>query len=100
VRESFGDALTQDELREYWRVISPAAYVARMAGRQTRSLVIWARYDTTFLPEYSKQFIASMFSAGCPTQARSLPCAHYTTGEFPFNLMDALLMCRFLSGSL
>jgi hypothetical protein len=100
VREGFGEELTQDQLREYWRVISPAAYVGRMAGRETRNLLIWARYDTTFLPEYSKQLIASMFSTGCPTRTVCLPCAHYTTGEFPFNLMDAFLMCRFLASNL
>jgi len=100
VREGFGQALTQEELREYWRVISPAAYVDRMAGRETKNMLIWARYDTTFLPEYSRQFVASMLATDCPTQAVSLPCGHYTTGEFPFNLMDAFLMCRFLSRNL
>jgi hypothetical protein len=100
VREGFGEALTQDELREYWRVISPATYVGRMAGRDTRNLLIWARHDTTFRPEYSKQFIASMFSTGCRTRSVCLPCAHYTLGEFPFNLMDGFLMCGFLSRNL
>jgi len=26
-----------------------------------------------------------------------LPCAHYTTGEFPFKWLDGLAMCRFLA---
>ncbi len=100
VRLGFGESLTQDELRECWRLISPATYVPRLAGRDMRSLLVWARYDTTFLPEYSKQFITSMFKTGCRVRSVALPCAHYTTGEFPFNLIDAFLMCRFLSRNL
>ena len=29
-----------------------------------------------------------------------LPCGHYTTGRFPFKLMDGLAMCRFLDHNL
>ena len=28
-----------------------------------------------------------------------LPCGHYTTGQFPFKLMDGLAMCRFAARS-
>jgi len=100
VRQGLGDAVTQDELRDYWRIISPATYVRRAAQRTLRSLLVWARYDTTFLPEYSKQFIKLMFQEGCRFQCACLPCGHYTTGEFPFNLLDGWLMCRFLADAL
>jgi amino acid permease len=100
VREGFGDNVTQEDLREYWRPISPATYLGRMSSRGMASLLVWARHDTTFLPQYSKQFVSSMFETGCPVQVASLPCGHYTTGEFPFNLIDAFVMCRFLSRSL
>jgi hypothetical protein len=100
VREGLGDAVTQDELRDYWSVISPATYVPRLAGRDLRSLLIWARYDTSFLPQYSRQFIAAMRAGGHPYEAVCLPCAHYTLGRFPFNLLDAFLMCRFLRRNL
>jgi hypothetical protein len=100
VRQGFGDEITQDDLRDYWRPISPATYVGRMAARDMASLLIWARYDTTFLPEYSKRFISCMFETGRRVQVASLPCGHYTTGEFPFNIRDAFLMCRFLSRNL
>jgi len=35
-----------------------------------------------------------------PHEVKTLPCAHYTTGEFPFNLMDGLAMCRFAARNL
>ncbi len=100
VRQGLGDAITQDELRDYWRIISPATHVRRAARRPMRSLLVWARHDTTFLPEYSKQFISLMFQEGCSFQSVCLPCGHYTTGEFPFNLLDGWRMCRFLAGAL
>jgi hypothetical protein len=100
VRQSLDQAITQDELRECWAPISPATYVHRLAGRDMASLLVWARHDTTFLPAYSKQFIASMFRTTSRVRTACLPCAHYTTGEFPFRLMDGLLMCRFLAANL
>ena len=48
VRQSLAEALTQDELRRYWGVISPASYFDRLEGRDMRSLLIWASHDTHF----------------------------------------------------
>ncbi|MCL6546890.1 MAG: hypothetical protein K6T61_16875, partial [Bryobacteraceae bacterium] len=89
-----------DQLRDYWRVISPAAYLDRMTGRRLPSLFIWARYDTTFLPEFSKQLLAESRKRGHPVEDVCLPCGHYTTGEFPFKYLDAFHMCRFLKRQL
>ncbi|MBM3747300.1 MAG: abhydrolase domain-containing 18 [Acidobacteria bacterium] len=86
-----------DELREYWKVISPIVYVPRLAGRVTRNLFIRARYDTTFLPEFALQFLALCRSHQVSHHVVVLPCAHYTTGEFPFKWLDGLAMCRFLA---
>ncbi|HPU73864.1 MAG TPA: alpha/beta hydrolase family protein [Bryobacteraceae bacterium] len=96
VRQGFGDAITQDELRDYWAVISPASYLERLKGRDMESLLIWARHDTTFLPVYSKQLIERFRALGLRHRAVALPCGHYTTGQFPFNIIDGLTMCRFL----
>ena len=100
VRQSLGDAISQEELREIWAPISPATYVPRMAERDIDSLLVWARHDTSFLPEYSKQFIDSMFRTTSRVRAVCLPCSHYTTGEFPFKWLDGLAMCRFLAARL
>jgi len=71
-----------------------------MIGREVKTLLIWARYDTTFLPAYSRQVVAGFRARKLPHQALALPCAHYTTGRFPFNIMDGLAMCRFLARNL
>lgn len=100
VRRTLEQGVTQDQLRRYWSIISPAAYIRRMEGRDVRSLLIWARHDSTFLPVYSLQVIEAFRRHGIPHQVFTLPCGHYTTGQFPFNLIDGLAMCRFLSRNL
>ncbi len=100
VRNGFGQEVGQDELRRYWAPISPASYLHRLTGRRLPSLLVWARHDTSFLPVYSQQVLASFRKLGLPHQVFTLPCGHYTTGQFPFNLMDGLGMCRFAARNL
>ena len=95
VRKGFGDTVGQDDLRRYWSVISPASYLDRLRGREMRNLLIWARYDTSFLPIYSQQVLRNFRELELPHQVFTLPCGHYTTGRFPFNLMDGLAMSHF-----
>jgi hypothetical protein len=97
VRLGFGDQVRQDELREYWAPISPASYFDRLIGRDLMSLLVWARYDTTFLPQFSRDVIEAFRARGLNYQVRCLPCGHYTTGRFPFKLMDGLAVCRYLA---
>ncbi len=100
VRDGIGNAITQDELRDYWAVISPASFLERLKGRDLESLLIWARHDTTFLPVYSRQVIERFRDLGFPHRVKAMPCGHYTIGQFPFNIMDGLAMCRFLANGL
>ena len=95
VRRGFGDQVNQEQLRHYWSVISPASYLTRFRGRSIESLLVWARHDTSFLPVYSRQVLESFRQLELPHQVLTLPCAHYTSGRFPFNWMDGLGMCRF-----
>jgi hypothetical protein len=95
VRRGFGNVLSQEDLRRYFAPISPASYIRRLEGRDLRSLLVWARYDTSFLPVYSRQVLESFEELKLAHQVFTLPCAHYTTGQFPFKLMDGLAMCRF-----
>lgn len=97
VRKGFGDDITQDQLREYWAVISPASYLDRLQNRDLKSLLIWARHDSTFLPVYSLQVLENFRRRQIPHEVFTLPCGHYTTGQFPFNILDGMVMCRFLA---
>jgi len=95
IRTGFGDQVTQEELRRYWSIISPAAFLHRLQDRNLPALLIWARHDSTFLPEYSQQVLQNFRDLGLRHEIFTLPCGHYTTGRFPFNLMDGMVMCRF-----
>jgi hypothetical protein len=100
VRRGFGEVVSQDDLRRYWGMISPASYLQRMQGRDMRNLLIWARHDSSFLPVYSQQVLHSFRDLDLPHEVVTLPCGHYTTGQFPFNLIDGLAMCRFAARNL
>jgi Prolyl oligopeptidase family len=96
IRQGFSDHITQDQLREYWAPISPASYLDRLAGRDLKSLLIWARHDSTFLPVFSRQVLENFRQRQLSHEVFTLPCGHYTTGQFPFNILDGMVMCRFL----
>lgn len=100
VRKGFGETVSQEDLRRYWAVISPASYLERMRNREMKSLLIWARHDSSFLPVYSKQVLENFRKLELPHKVVALPCGHYTTGQFPFNWIDGLAMCRFAAANL
>jgi len=100
VRQGFADHVNQEELRHYWSVISPASYLKRLDGHEMQSLLIWASHDSTFLPAYSQEVLRHFRESKLPHQVSKLPCGHYTTGQFPFNLIDGLVMCRYAAGYL
>ncbi|HLY16413.1 MAG TPA: alpha/beta hydrolase family protein [Bryobacteraceae bacterium] len=100
IRQGLTGEVTQDQLREYWSVISPAAYLHRLSNRDLKSLLIWARHDSTFLPVYSQQVLEYFRDRHLQHEVFALPCGHYTTGQFPFNLLDGMVMCRYLARNL
>jgi hypothetical protein len=96
IRRTLENHISPRDLRDYWKVISPASYLPRLATRPLNNLLIWGAYDTTFLPEHSRDAIDAFRALGIPHQVRRLPCGHYTSGKFPFSWMDAWTMCTFL----
>jgi pimeloyl-ACP methyl ester carboxylesterase len=99
IRKGLEGIVTQDQLREYWAPISPASYLD-LRSREMKSLLIWARHDSSFLPVYSRQVLESFQERNFPHQVFTLPCGHYTTGQFPFKILDGMVMCRFLARNL
>jgi hypothetical protein len=95
IRKSLQGKVSADDLRQYWSVISPSPYLDRLS-RQLKSLLIWARHDTTFLPVYSAMAVEAFAERDLPHEVVCLPCGHYTSGKFPFNLWDGFAMCSFL----
>ncbi len=97
VRAGFADAgLTQERLYRLWSGISPVSYMERFAALPKKVLVIYARYDLTFLPEYSEQVVANFAKHEIDFAAKVLPCGHYTTGEFPYKFIDGWYLGSFV----
>ena len=83
-----------------WKAISPFSYVDRFAQYEKDSLFIYATYDTTFLPEYSRAMLEELRKRKVDYKAVVLPCGHYTLGETPFKYLDGYHICSFLLKSL
>jgi hypothetical protein len=89
------EGLTLDRLRQAWLSISPMAYFDKFMRWPRKILMIYAKYDLTFLPEFSRQVDAEFRRRGAELKTVVLPCGHYTTGETPFKYVDAYQMVRF-----
>lgn len=97
IRAGFEQAgLTQQELYRLWSGISPVSFMERFSRHPKKVLVIHARYDLTFLPEYSEQVLKNFAEQRIDFVSRVLPCGHYTTGEFPYNLLDGWWLGSFV----
>jgi dienelactone hydrolase len=97
IRAAFEAAgLTQETLRQVFRAISPMAYMQLFAANTKQVLVVHARYDLTFLEEFSQDAIRNFEQHGVDFVARTLPCGHYTTGETPYKYIDAWYLSAFI----
>ena len=55
IKESLEDNISLERLRKVWDALNPAHYMDKFAALAAKkSLFIYTRYDTTFLPEFSK----------------------------------------------
>ena len=96
VKEGLETEITSDRLRDLWRAVSPAAYFDKYARFPRKSLILFAAYDLTFLPEYSKNIIGELRQRNVDLKAVELPCGHYTCGEPPFSYMDGWHLVTFV----
>ncbi len=94
VRAGLEAHITLDRLRELWMPISPQAYVSRLRDKKT--LLVYARYDTTFPVHLSLDLIGEFRRLEVPYELAVLPCGHYTTGLAPFKYLDGYVLTKFL----
>jgi hypothetical protein len=97
IRQAFEDTgLTQERLRTAWSSISPVSYMQRFASHPKKVLVVHARYDLTFLEQYSLEVLRSFSKLGVDFVSKILPCGHYTTGETPYKFIDGWYLGSFV----
>ena len=96
IRQGMEGQIDLEQLRQVWLAISPMAYFERFARWPKKSLIIYAAYDLTFLPEFSRQVVREFSRHRVDHKVVVLPCGHYTTGETPYKYMDGWQLASFL----
>ena len=100
VRKGLEPEIDLDRLRTAWDCVSPVHYMDKFAGQRKRSFFLYATYDTTFLPEFSKEVVAHVKQRGVDHKLVVMPCGHYTLGESPFKFAVGYHICSFLKRNL
>ena len=98
VRDGLEGHIELEQLRRIWLPISPLPYLERV--RNTRILLVYARYDLTFPVRLSRMLVDEFRRRNIAHDLHVLPCGHYSTGVTPFKWIDGLTLCRFLNRSL
>jgi pimeloyl-ACP methyl ester carboxylesterase len=99
IRTGIEQQIDLEELRKIFLAISPMSYFDQFARWPKKSLIVYANYDLTFLPEFSRQVVAEFARHNLDHRVVVLPCGHYTTGETPFQYMDGWHLASFLRGA-
>jgi len=96
IRKGLEPEINLDRLRGLWTAISPMSYFEQFSRFQRKSLIVYAKYDLTFLPEFSRQVVAQFERHGLDHRVAVLPCGHYSTGETPYKYIDGWYLAGFL----
>ena len=96
IRQGIEGRIDLEKLRNVWLAISPMSYFEQFARWPKKSLIIYAKYDLTFLPEFSRQVVTEFERHELDHKVAILPCGHYTTGETPYKYMDGWQLASFL----
>ena len=95
IRQGLESQMDIERLRNIWLAISPMAYFDKFSRHPRKSLIIYADYDLTFLPEFSREVVAEFKRHNLDHKVVVLPCGHYTTGETPYKYMDGWQLASF-----
>jgi dienelactone hydrolase len=96
IRQGIEQEIDLDRLRQAWLAVSPMSYFKQFSRWPRKSLIVYAKYDLTFLPELSLQTVEEFERHGLDHKVAVLPCGHYTTGETPYKYMDGWHLASFL----
>jgi dienelactone hydrolase len=95
IRQGLESQIDLERLRLLWSAISPMSYFPQFARSPKKSLIVYAKYDLTFLPEFSRHVVEQFERHALNHKVVVLPCGHYTTGETPYKYMDGWQIASF-----
>jgi dienelactone hydrolase len=96
IRQGIEQYIDLEQLRQAFLAISPMSFFERFSRWPRKSLIVYAKYDLTFLPEFSRQIVAEFERHNLDHKVVVLPCGHYTTGETPYKYVDGWQLASFL----
>lgn len=96
IREGIEAQINLETLRQSWLAVSPMAYFDQFSRWPRKSLIIYAKYDLTFLPDLSRDAVREFERYGLDHKVVVLPCGHYTMGEAPYSYIDGWHLASFL----
>jgi dienelactone hydrolase len=96
IRQGLEPHMDIDTLRALWTAVSPMSYFKQFARWPRKSLIVYAKYDLTFLPKFSKQVVAEFERYNLDHKVAVLPCGHYSMGETPYRYLDGWHLASFL----
>jgi hypothetical protein len=97
IRAAVEEVMDQDGMRKALLGVSPMVYFQKFARWPKRCLMLYAKYDLTFLPEFSEQIAAEFKRWGLNAMIKCMPCGHYTIGESPYKYMLGWNISRFVA---
>jgi dienelactone hydrolase len=100
IREGIEDQIDLERLRPVWDCLSPVHHIDRFARMDKRSFFLYATYDTTFPPEFSRDIVGRIAKSGADHKLVVMPCGHYTLGESPFKFVLGYQIISFLKRNL
>ncbi|MCU1272338.1 MAG: hypothetical protein JWN74_3632 [Acidobacteriaceae bacterium] len=96
IRQGLEPHMDIDTLRSLWTAVSPMSYFKQFARWPRKSLIVYAKYDLTFLPVFSRQVVAEFERYNLDHKVAVLPCGHYSMGETPYKYLDGWHLASFL----
>ena len=96
IRQGLEPQIDLERLRGLFTAISPMSYFKQFARFPRKSLIVYAKYDLTFLPEFSRQVVSEFERYKLDHKVVALPCGHYSIGQTPFNYVDGWCLASFL----
>jgi dienelactone hydrolase len=100
IREGIEGEINVERLRAVWDCLSPVHHIDRFAAMNKRSSFLYATYDTTFPPEFSRDIVGRIGRSGADHKVVVMPCGHYTLGETPFKFAVGYKIISFLKRNL
>jgi hypothetical protein len=100
VRESIEKVVSLEDLREFWRPISPMGHIEKLKENPRPQKYIYTLYDLSFPVDLSRETIKKIKEVSPQAQSSWLPCGHYTLGETPWKYIDGWKIARFLQKNL